>query len=121
MLGVLSSAALAQTDPAPATPPSSPTTSADIPTTPFFRDVPRDHWAFAAVQRLAAAGIIQGVPPTSTTTAETPTTTAVAKLSPAPAIPKTQAAKTSKTASKKIAAKPAPKKLASTTPTKTTR
>ena len=28
----------------------------------FFPDVPRDHWAFAAVQRLAAAGIVNGYP-----------------------------------------------------------
>ena len=35
----------------------------------FFPDVPRDHWAFAAVQRLAAAGIMNGYP---STTAATP-------------------------------------------------
>ena len=28
----------------------------------FFPDVPRDHWAFAAVQRLAATGIVNGYP-----------------------------------------------------------
>ena len=28
----------------------------------FFPDVPRDHWAFAAVQRLASAGIVEGYP-----------------------------------------------------------
>ena len=28
----------------------------------FFPDVPRDHWAFAAVQRLASAGIVNGYP-----------------------------------------------------------
>jgi hypothetical protein len=32
------------------------------PDAPFFRDVPRDHWAFAAVQKLAAAGILEGFP-----------------------------------------------------------
>ncbi len=32
----------------------------------FFPDVPRDHWAFAAVQRLAAAGIINGYPAAQT-------------------------------------------------------
>ena len=32
----------------------------------FFPDVPRDHWAFAAVQRLAAAGIVQGYPANQT-------------------------------------------------------
>ena len=32
----------------------------------FFPDVPRDHWAFAAVQRLAAAGIVNGYPATQT-------------------------------------------------------
>lgn len=31
----------------------------------FFPDVPRDHWAFAAVQRLAAAGIVNGYPANS--------------------------------------------------------
>ena len=30
--------------------------------TGFFPDVPRDHWAFAAVQRLATTGIIEGYP-----------------------------------------------------------
>ena len=29
---------------------------------PWFPDVPRDHWAFNAVQRLAKAGIIEGYP-----------------------------------------------------------
>lgn len=29
---------------------------------PFFRDVPRDHWAFAALQKLGGAGIIEGYP-----------------------------------------------------------
>ena len=28
----------------------------------FFPDVPRDHWAFAAVQRLAGEGIVNGYP-----------------------------------------------------------
>lgn len=32
----------------------------------FFPDVPRDHWAFAAVQRLAAAGIVNGYPAAQT-------------------------------------------------------
>ena len=32
--------------------------------TGFFPDVPRDHWAFAAVQRLAATGIVNGYPAT---------------------------------------------------------
>lgn len=27
---------------------------------PYFPDVPRNHWAFAAVQRLAGAGVIEG-------------------------------------------------------------
>ena len=40
----------------------------------FFPDVPRDHWAFAAVQRLAAAGIVQGYP-----AAQTPTPVVAAK------------------------------------------
>ena len=40
----------------------------------FFPDVPRDHWAFAAVQRLAAAGIVNGYP--ATTAATSPAMTA---------------------------------------------
>ncbi|MBW3635393.1 MAG: S-layer homology domain-containing protein, partial [Armatimonadetes bacterium] len=28
-----------------------------------FQDVPRDHWAYDALQRLAAAGVIEGYPP----------------------------------------------------------
>ncbi len=31
---------------------------------PEFADVPRDHWAYAALQKLAAAGILEGYPPT---------------------------------------------------------
>ena len=72
-LGALSTAAVAQDQPAPA-----PVASTPVPTTPFFSDVPRDHWAFAAVQKLAALGIIEGVPPRSTVSV-------VAKVSPAPA------------------------------------
>ncbi len=30
---------------------------------PEFSDVPRDHWSYAALQKLAAAGILEGVPP----------------------------------------------------------
>ncbi len=29
-----------------------------------FQDVPRDHWAYPALQKLAAAGILEGYPPT---------------------------------------------------------
>ncbi len=32
---------------------------------PFFRDVPRDHWAFAALQKLGGAGIVEGYPTTA--------------------------------------------------------
>ena len=67
LLGALSTRAFAQTAPAP------------VPAKPLFADVPPTHWAFAAVQTLAAAGIIEGYP-----TTEAPTTRAVAKLSPAP-------------------------------------
>jgi len=28
-----------------------------------FQDVPRDHWAYAALQKLAAAGVLEGYPP----------------------------------------------------------
>ena len=38
----------------------------------FFPDVPRDHWAFAAVQRLAAAGIVNGYPATPAQAATAP-------------------------------------------------
>lgn len=31
---------------------------------PEFQDVPRDHWSYAALQKLAAAGILEGYPPT---------------------------------------------------------
>jgi hypothetical protein len=31
---------------------------------PEFPDVPRDHWAYAALQKLAAAGVLEGYPPT---------------------------------------------------------
>lgn len=51
-LFALSGVAQAQTVSAPSAPETQ---------TPFFRDVPRDHWAFAAVQKLAGAGIIEGV------------------------------------------------------------
>lgn len=42
---------------------TAPTQNTPAPTeaAPFFRDVPRNHWAFAAVQRLAGAGIVEGV------------------------------------------------------------
>ncbi len=52
----VSGAAHAQNAPAPQIPVQSAPESA-----PFFRDVPRDHWAFAAVQKLAGAGILEGV------------------------------------------------------------
>ncbi|HEX8464093.1 MAG TPA: S-layer homology domain-containing protein, partial [Abditibacterium sp.] len=51
------------------------------PQQPFFRDVPPNHWAFAAVQRLAGAGILEGYaagPAAPATTAQTPTTSTVA-------------------------------------------
>lgn len=35
----------------------------------FFPDVPRDHWAFAAVQRLAGDGIVNGYPAAQAATA----------------------------------------------------
>ncbi len=67
---------------------------------PFFPDVPRDHWAFAAVQRLAGAGIIEGY---QTPPARLKTSVA------APAAPKVIVAKTpakAKTVAKtKVAAK----------------
>lgn len=39
---------------------------------PFFPDVPRGHWAFSAVQKLAAAGIIEGRPASASRRAMTP-------------------------------------------------
>ena len=38
----------------------------------FFPDVPRDHWAFAAVQRLAGEGIVNGYPATPAQAATAP-------------------------------------------------
>jgi len=63
----------AQTTPSPAAP-----TSAPVSDTPYFPDVPRNHWAFAAVQGLAAAGIVEGYPAPPAPVK----TTASAKLSP---------------------------------------
>jgi hypothetical protein len=34
-----------------------------LPEQPYFRDVPRDHWAFSAVQTLAGRGFVVGYPP----------------------------------------------------------
>jgi hypothetical protein len=34
-------------------------------TRPLFPDVPTTHWAFAAVQKLAEAGILEGFPPSA--------------------------------------------------------
>ena len=57
----------------------------------FFPDVPRDHWAFAAVQRLAAAGIVNGYPAPAPAAATAPAlaakpedvkVTAVAEITP---------------------------------------
>ncbi|BCM91104.1 hypothetical protein IAD21_02968 [Abditibacteriota bacterium] len=92
-LVALSGAAFAQTQPVPA-----PATAA-VPTTPIFKDVPPTHWAFAAVQRLAAAGIIEGYP----STAE-PTMQVVAKVAPA------KPAKVTPKAVAKTSPKVAPKK-----------
>ncbi len=77
-IGALSTAAFAQDQTVPTVP--APVNSTPVPTTPFFSDVPRDHWAFAAVQKLAAAGIIEGVPPRAVATTERVVATA-----PAPA------------------------------------
>ncbi|HEX9996789.1 MAG TPA: BON domain-containing protein [Abditibacterium sp.] len=49
------------------------------PATPFFRDVPPGHWAFAAVQKLAGAGIVEGYAPG---TPETPLVVAPMKTAP---------------------------------------
>lgn len=57
----LAGAAHAQTStsaPAASTPAAS-TPATDV---PYFPDVPRNHWAFAAVQRLAGAGLVEGYP-----------------------------------------------------------
>lgn len=48
----------------------------------FFPDVPRDHWAFAAVQRLAGEGIVNGYP-----AAQSPKPAAPAAIATAPAAP----------------------------------
>lgn len=49
--------------PAATTPATPPVSIAPDQAEPFFSDVPRNHWAFSAVQTLAAAGIIEGRPP----------------------------------------------------------
>ena len=70
-LVAISGAAFAQDEPTttPATPAAP---AAATPSAPAFPDVPRDHWAFAAVQRLAGAGIVEGYPaaPATKTLAE---------------------------------------------------
>ena len=63
----------------------------------FFPDVPRDHWAFAAVQRLAEAGIIEGYPAQPGVLAEAPT--AAARVADADAAaPQTSAPEATKVA-----------------------
>ncbi len=65
----------------------------------FFPDVPRDHWAFAAVQRLAGAGIVNGYP-----AAQSP---APAKMVAKPDETKVAEAKSeSETAPERVAAAP---------------
>lgn len=59
---VSAGAAHAQTSSTPETPAPAVSTPAPASDVPFFPDVPRDHWAFAAVQRLAGAGILEGFP-----------------------------------------------------------
>ena len=107
-LVAVSGAAFAQTEPTTPTTPA-----ATIPTTPIFRDVPRDHWAYAAVQRLAAAGIIQGYPagPETKTLAEmVPSSDEPTKIAPVAAPAKVEAAKPVKTSVAKIPAKLGTKK-----------
>ncbi len=55
-------------------------------TAPFFSDVPRDHWAFAAVQRLASAGIIEGVGAAGLGTAGVSAALPKAATAPAPRV-----------------------------------
>jgi hypothetical protein len=43
-----------------------------LPERPYFRDVPRDHWAFGAVQTLAERGFVVGYPPPSHGTRPSP-------------------------------------------------
>jgi hypothetical protein len=62
---------------------------------PYFPDVPRDHWAFAAVQRLAGAGIIEGY--------QTPPAPLKATVQASVAAPKTIQASVS--SAKKVVAK----------------
>ena len=72
----------------------------------FFPDVPRDHWAFAAVQRLAGEGIVNGYPP-----AQTPKAPVVA-AKPDEAKDVKVAEKT-EAAPERVAAAPATEKVAS--------
>ena len=68
---------------------------------PFFRDVPPGHWAFAAVQKLAGAGILEGYP--------------AGPAAPAPAVAKAPAPKKA-SAPAKVATKPVAKKTVAKTP-----
>lgn len=108
----MSGAVFAQDE--PATTPAAPAApAASIPTTPFFRDVPRDHWAYAAVQRLAGAGIIEGYPagPETKTLAEiVPSTEESSKTAPAPVAAKIEAPKIAKVPAAKAPAKVGTKK-----------
>ncbi|RYX83205.1 hypothetical protein EON83_15975 [bacterium] len=99
-LVAISGAAVAQDTPAPQAP-----VAPVIPSTPIFKDVPPTHWAFAAVQRLAAAGIIEGYPSTAA-----PTTQVLAKVVPAaPTAAKVPAAKVGPAQAVKVAPKSAAK------------
>ena len=117
-LVAISGAAFAQDEPTAT--PVAPATS--TPTAPAFPDVPRDHWAFAAVQRLAGAGIVEGYPaaPATKTLAEVvPPSQEVTKTAPVAA--KVVAGKPVKVPAAKAPAKAGEKKPVTKTKTKTTR
>lgn len=80
---------------------------------PFFPDVPRNHWAFAALQKLGGAGIVEGYPgaPAPARTANVPSSTK--------ATPTVTASSKKATATKKVAAtKVAPVRKAAASSTK---
>ena len=70
----------------------------------FFPDVPRDHWAFAAVQRLAAAGIMNGYPATPAQATTAPALAAKAD--------ETKVAEKAKNAPERVAVAPTNEKVA---------
>ncbi|HEX8466039.1 MAG TPA: S-layer homology domain-containing protein [Abditibacterium sp.] len=51
-----------------------PVAQAQVQDIPAFQDVPRDHWAYAALQKLAASGIVEGYSPSGNYRGQQPMT-----------------------------------------------